>query len=81
MFGSHLTSRRIGHAGAKYAVLQPMQNHREHSQPTSWSANCPALPVDKMPVSILLCSNLRERKVRRDVVIDVTPLLWSRDLR
>jgi hypothetical protein len=38
-----------------------------------------ALAVDKLKVCNLLCSNLRERKVRRNVGIEATPLSWSRD--
>jgi hypothetical protein len=43
--------------------------------------NAAELAVDKPSVCILLLSNLRERNVRRDVVIEAIPMSWSLDFQ
>lgn len=53
--------------------------HKDYKSAEHLVGRANDLSVDKPPVSILLSSKLRERKIRRDVVIDVIPLLWSRD--
>jgi hypothetical protein len=62
--------RTLNRVGVTFVGPQLTQSHREKTQPTSWLARPAILSVDKAAEGTLLFSNLRESKVRRDVVID-----------